>query len=298
MKLRNLFSHKPKVVSPREFSFGDWKEALLATKDAVSGKRLGILAAGIAYFMTLAFFPLVAAVIAISSFVLEPNQIKDLASSIEQFFPKDIAALISTQLTTALNDKSANIIIAVISILIALFSVSGAVQNTISASNAAYDVEENRGFIKQRLVSFEMLLLFMANGALIGLILLMNAPTLVDLGLHPVVVGILSIGRWLILPVILSVTLAVFYRYGPNRPDPKWQWVSWGSTIAAVLWLLITVGFFIYARYFANFSQSYGTFAGIIVLMSWLNLSALVILLGAETNHRLEKQTSSRTTKK
>ncbi len=284
--------------SPRQFKLNDWKEALLATKESISNKRIGILAAGIAYFMTLAFFPLIAASIAIAGFVIEPSQIQSVAQSIQSFFPKDIADLINDQLTGALNNKSANVVIAIFAILLALFSVSGAAQNAVNASNAAYDVEEDRGFLSLRIVSVVVMLIFMAVGAVIILLLLLNAPSLVDLGLHPIAAGIISIGRWLVLPILLSLALAFFYRYGPNHKSPRWQWVSWGSVIAAVLWLLVTVAFFIYARYFAHFSESYGTFAGIIVLMTWLNLSAFVILLGAEINNRLQRQTKRKTTKR
>lgn len=298
MLLSRILSRQPLAVSPRQFKISDWKDALLATKDAISNKRIGILAAGIAYFMTLAFFPLIAASIAIASFVIEPSQIQDVAQSVQAFFPKDIADLINDQLTSALDNKSVNAIIAVFAILLALFSVSGAAQNAVNASNAAYDVEEDRGFVNLRIVSVAVMLIFMAVGAIIIILLLSNAPALVDIGLHPILAGAISIGRWILLPVVLSVALAFFYRYGPNHKSPQWQWVSWGSVIAATLWLLVTVAFFVYARYFAHFSESYGTFAGIIVLMTWLNLSAFVILLGAEINNRLQRQTKRKTTKR
>jgi membrane protein len=100
-----------------------------------------------------------------------------------------------------------------------------------------------------------------------------------------------------VLILIVALFLAVFYRYGPNRETPYWQWVSWGSVLASVLWLGVTALFFVYARYFADFSDSYSVFAGIIVLMTWLNLTAFIVLLGAEVNNRLEKQTSEATTK-
>lgn len=297
MQLFNIFSRQPAVRSPREFNINDWKEALLATKAAISSKRIGILAAGIAYFMTLAFFPLIAALIATASFIVDPDQIKDIAAAVEHFLPSDLAGLVNAQLKSALGNKASSTIIAIVSILIALFSISGAAQNAISASNAAYDVEEDRNFIKLRLVSLAVIFIFLVGGIFILMTMLLNKQTLVEVGLNDAIATGASVVRWLLLPVVLSIMLACFYRYGPNRPSPKWQWVSWGSVVASILWLLITIGFFVYIRYFANFSKSYGTFAGIIILMTWLNLSAFVILLGAEVNHRLERQTSRKTTK-
>lgn len=297
MRFKHLFTKQTLAQSPRDFSFTDWKAALLATKDSVGDTRIGILAAGIAYFMTFAFFPLIAASIAIASFMLEPQQIQDAVQLTEQFFPADIATLINDQLTAALANKSASTIVAVISILIALFSISGAVQNSINASNAVYGVDESRAFIRLRLVSLAVLgIFFVAGLAIIG-VLLLNVSFLQSLGVPYFIAVVLSFGRWLVLPFVLGLALSAFYRYGPNRSNPKWQWVTWGSAIAAVLWLLVTALFFIYVRFFANFTESYGTLAGIIVLMSWLNLSAFCILLGAAVNNQLEQRTGRKTTK-
>src|SRR5690242_4842 len=116
MKLTNLFSRKKPVATPRKFSIDDWKEAFFATKEAISSKRIGILAAGIAYFMTLAFFPLVAASIAIAGYMVQPGHIQGVATAIEHYLPTDIAGLINGQLKAALENKAANTIVAVISI--------------------------------------------------------------------------------------------------------------------------------------------------------------------------------------
>jgi membrane protein len=119
---------------------------------------------------------------------------------------------------------------------------------------------------------------------------------LAGLGVPGYLVMFLSIVRWLLLIGIIMLALAALYRYGPNRQNPKWQWVSWGAIAATMLWLLATIAFFVYARYFAHFSDSYSLFAGIIVMMTWFNLSALTFLIGAEVNHNLEKQTNGDTT--
>lgn len=299
-KIKKVIAGKshPFASSPRKFSIYDWKLALLATKDSLSNKRLGVLAAGIAFFSTLAFFPLMAASVAIASFFINKDSLNDIVDGIQAFLPADIASLISTQLAQALSNQAANVFIAIIAILISLFSILGAVQNLISAINAAYDLEENRKVIKLRLTS----LLIMGAGFLAGLIiitlLLMNTPLLTGVGVPYWLATTFSVLRWPVLLVVVVVLLAVIYRYAPNKPKPQWQWVSWGSVIAALLWMLATVGFFVYARFFANFSDSYSTFAGIIVLMTWLNLTALTILVGAEVNNQLERQSVVKKSKK
>lgn len=281
----------PFASTPYEFKVEDWKLALLATKDSVSGKRIGILAAGIAYFATLAFFPFMAAAVAIAGFVISPDQLHSIVTSIEGFLPADIASLVTSQLQTAVYNKSANVLIAIFGILLAIFSVSGAVANMISASNVSYEVEETRKFVKLRLTSLAILGSGVVAGILVVALLLLTGPILGPLGVPGYLITILSIARWFAIAAVVAVMLAVFYKYGPNRPNQKWQWVSWGSIIASVLWLIGTALFFIYARYFAHFSQTYSLFAGIIVLMTWFNLTSFIILLGAEINYRLENQT-------
>jgi membrane protein len=285
---------EPMTSTPRDFSFQDWKLALKATKDTITNKRVGLLAAGIAYFATFAFFPLLAASVAIASFFISDSSLQGVVHGLETYLPADIASLVSTQLTTALHNQSSSTLIAVVAILISLFSVSGANYNLINASNVAYERQESRGVIKLRLVSFRLLFLNLLGGLLIiGLLLI--EPLLDTLGTPDAVITAVGIIRWAAIAVVIGLMLAVFYRYGPDRQTPKWQWVSWGSLIAAAIWMLGTALFFVYTRYLANFSDSYSLFAGIIVLMTWFNLSAFIVLLGAGINHQLEKQPARRT---
>jgi len=288
---------QPLAAKPRDFKLVDWKIALLATKDALAAKRIAILAAGIAYFATFAFFPLIAAGVAIASLVISHDQLEAIIGSVNGFLPADIAQLISVQLETAFNNQASSAIIAVVGVLIALFSISGAVINLISASNVSYEEKEERGFIALGLTSLGLMLAGAVGGMLIIGLLLMNAPPLEHLGVPAYIIPVISIVRWILIAIIIAITLAVFYRYGPDRSTPKWQWVSWGSCLATIIWMIGTALFFVYARYFANFSDSYSIFAGIIVLMTWFNLTSFIILLGAEINYRLETQTLRKTSK-
>lgn len=281
---------RPKAESPTDFSLKTWRDAFKETKNAFSNKSLPILAAGVAYFCTLAFFPLMAAAVAIAAFVISDSQLQGVVASLGQYLPADIAGLVSSQLKTLVTEDSNSIVIAAFSILLSLFSVSGAVQNLVSATNVAYSVTERRGFIKLRLLSLVMTVSAVALGFVVLALLIVNAGFLESFGVPALVADILVIARWPVLIGLMILILAVFYRYGPNRDNPDWQWVSWGAVIATAIWLLATILFFVYAQNFANFSETYSLFAGIIVLMIWLNVSALTVLLGAEVNHRLESK--------
>ena len=288
-----IFRQKSKNLadSPAELSKTDWKKALLETKNALGDKNIPILAAGVTYFSTLAFFPLVAALVAIAGFVINADQIQNVVHTLNNYLPKDIASLVSTQLQNVSDKHPANIVVAVFAILLSVFSVAGAVQNAMNATNVAYNVKETRKFFKLKFTSFVMTFGLIAVSFVILPLLLINQEFLEGLGVPGFISAVFPYARWLILVALVTVALAIFYRYAPNRKDPKWQWVSWGAAAATILWLLATVLFFVYAQYFAGFSDTYSLFAGIIVLMTWLNVSAFIIILGAEVNHRLEAKT-------
>jgi membrane protein len=105
--------------------------------------------------------------------------------------------------------------------------------------------------------------------------------------------------RWIAYPLVfagIGLVLAVLYRYGPDRDHAKWRWVSWGSALALIAWLAMSVGFSIYLSNFANYDRTYGPLGAAIGFMMWVYLSSQVVLLGAELNAEIEHQTARDTT--
>ncbi len=282
--------------TPRKFALKDWKNALSQTRSAIHSKRIGILAAGIAYFLTFAVFPAIAAGVAILSFVISKPQFNNVVTVIENVLPNDLANLIISQLESALVSPSSSALIVIFGIVISLVSLSGAMTNIMNASNAIYEVDETRKKARVRVIGLG----FIAAGAVITIIvlglLILQDSYLESIGISPLFSDIIIAVRWLVITVLVTFGLAYFYRYAPNRQNPHWQWVTWGSCIATLIWLAGTILFFIYARYLADYTEAYSVFAGIIILMIWLNLTAFAVLLGAEINFRLENQTRARTT--
>jgi membrane protein len=108
-----------------------------------------------------------------------------------------------------------------------------------------------------------------------------------------VLVGIL---RWLLLPAGMILALTVVYRYAPDRDEPKWSWASPGALVATLAWLVASALFAVYTGNFAKYNQTYGSLGAVIVLMLWLFITALCVILGAELNAELERQTFRDTT--
>lgn len=292
---RTTSAHKRAADSPSELPKSSWKQALKETQNALRDKSLPMLAAGVAFFTTLAFFPMLAAGVTIAALVIDQGQIAQIVATLDSYLPKDLASLISTQLQTLSRKETGGILVVVIAILISLYSASAATQNLITATNRSYDVEESRGFVKVKLFSLALTLGGLLVAFIVLPLLLVTADFLSNIGIPEGVSTLIVWLRWPLILVAITITLAAFYRYGPDRKDPKWQWVSWGAGAATLIWLIGTALFFLYAQNYGSFSESYGVFAGIIILMTWLNLTAFIFLIGAEVNHRLERQTDTST---
>jgi membrane protein len=165
----------------------------------------------------------------------------------------------------------------------------------VTGVNLAYDESETRKFFKLRGLA---ILFTLGAMALMGIALatIVGYPPIAD-DLPTVLRWLVAIVRFLILGGLLVVALAVLYRFAPDRDQPRWTWVSPGSLVATLLWVLATIGFAIYATFFGNYNKTYGALAGIIILMFWLFISAYVVLVGAELNTEMELQTARDTTK-
>lgn len=276
------------AAGPARLSRTEWKRVLIGTKNSLGSKNLPTLAAGIAYYAILAFFPMLAAAVAIAALLITPEQLDSLVAGAETYLPADVSSVVSTQLQNLVSRRADNFLAAAIALAIALFGASGASKNLVIASNVAYEVKESRGWLAQQVWGILWTLAGIFFGFLFAALLAANGSLLEHIGLSDPLISWLLYGRWIVILLITIAGLAIFYRYGPSRPQVRWQWVLWGAAIATTIWMLATTLFFLYVQNFANYTQSYSLFAGIIVLMIWMNLSALIVLIGAEINYQLE----------
>ena len=116
------------------------------------------------------------------------------------------------------------------------------------------------------------------------------------IGLRGATAVLLRFARWPVMLVLLALFLAVIYRYGPSREHARWQWVSWGSAFAAVAWIVVSLLFAWYVASFGNYNKTYGTLGAAVGFMTWIWISAAIVLLGAALNAELEAQTARDTT--
>ena len=136
-----------------------------------------------------------------------------------------------------------------------------------------------------------VLAVIVALGLVIALPALFNA-----IGLNWLVEMAVSLVRWPVLAVLAIAGFAVLYRYGPSRAQPRWRWVSWGAAVAVAMWLIGSALFSLYVTHFGNYNETYGAAGAVVVLLMWFLLSSYAILIGAEINAEMERQTTRDTT--
>jgi membrane protein len=281
--------------TPQQIPARGWKDVAMRVKEEVKTDNIGLVGAGVAFYALLALFPSLVALISLYGLVVEPAQASRQVEEMLSFIPESSRAIIETQLENITNSPKAGLGIGLaVAVLGALWSASGGMRALMTGLNVAYDEQESRKFIKLRLASLALTLgaVIFAAAALGGIV---GVPAAFDAG-EPIGLALAWL-RWPALALLMMVGLSAIYRFGPDRDDPKWSWVSWGAGIATLLWVAMSAIFSFYVSSFGKFNKTYGALAGVVVLMLWLSLSAFIVLLGAEINAELERQTVVDTTR-
>src|SRR5215210_3639613 len=282
---------------PTQIPWAGWKQVLKRAWAEHKADNMPIIAGGVAFFGFLSAFPALIATISIYGLVSSPADVTRQMEDLSAQLPEEAQRLLKTQLTSiAENSGGALSIGLVISILAALWSASGGVGSLVTAINLAYDEVEARGFLKLKLLSLGLTL-----GAIVFVLITFGLVAIVPAVLDALPLGVVGTIlaqalRWVLLLAVFAGSLAVLYRVAPDRDAPQMRWVSLGSVIVTVIWVIVSVGFSLYVDNFGSYDKTYGTIAGVIVLMLWLYLTCFLVLLGAEINAEVEHQTAHDTT--
>lgn len=282
--------------APSHISGKGWKEILLRVKAEIAADHISVVAAGVAFYALLSIFPAIAALISIAGLVFDPAQIAEQLDTVVTMLPESAAGILQEQVTKVAGDETGTGIVAFFGIAIALYGAMKGVMTLMEGLNIAYDEEETRGTVKLYLTAL-VITLCMILGLIAGLALVIVLPSLVALGhLPPALETAVNLLKWPLMAVLAMLGLAAIYRFAPSRADPKWRWVSVGAVVATLLWILGTLAFSIYVTNFGSYTETYGALGGVIILLTWMWLSAFVILGGAELNAEIEQQTAHDTT--
>lgn len=284
--------------SPLQIPARGWKEVVTRAWNESSQDNIGLVAAGVAFYGFLALVPLLGAVVLTYGIVADPQTVVGNVKSLTSLMPQDAAKLIGQQLMSVVQTSGSKKGIGlVIAIAIALFGARNAAGSIITALNIAYEEKETRGFVRVNLLALGITAgaVLMAVAALVAIAALGYLEKLVP-NLPGFVATIGKILSYILLVLGGAAGAATLYRYGPARRDAKWEWITPGSIFAAVAWVLLTLGFGFYVAHFGNYNKTYGSLATVVILVTWMYLSAYVLLFGAELNSELEQQTAKDTT--
>jgi membrane protein len=282
---------------PGEIPGKGWKDVLWRVKNQIKEDKLSIIAAGVAFYGLLAIFPALIALVALYGLVFDPAQVEQQISAVSGILPAEAADIVLGQLRDLTStDRRALGAGAIGGIVLALWSASAGMRTLMQALNVAYDEEEKRGFFR-----FYGTALLLTLGAIAGMIvaisLVVALPAVLKLlGLDDALKWLISIAAWPILIVMVLVGLSIVYRFGPSRRPARWRWVSGGAILATVLWLIGSLLFTFYVTKFGNYNETYGSVGAIVILLMWFLLSSYAVLIGAELNAEMERQTRRDTT--
>jgi len=252
-----------------------------------------------AFYWFRSVFPLLAAGAGmLGLFNVSGKTITNLTESITDALPGRAGDLLVEAVTKAAGASDGAILAVLFGLALALWSASSGCVGMQLGLDVAYDVHDDRKFVKKRLVAFELMLAMLVLGGAATALIVFGAPlgdSLRDnLPFGRAFVVLWTALRWIGGIAALTGLFATIYYLAPNRDTPRWVWVSPGGILAAVIWLAASVGFSIYVSHFGTYDETYGPLAGVVVLLLWLYLTALAVVLGGELNAELERQSAAR----
>ena len=274
-----------------------WRDIAVRTWKETSDDNISLLAAGVAFYSFLAFVPMLAAIVLIYGIVAAPGDVAGHLETLTRILPTDAAKIVADQMKSMTETPVTRSTVGlVIAILLAIYGAMRGATSVIGALNVTYDESETRNFFRTTGLSFAFTL-----GAVIVAIVAMlaiSAMSLIGTVIHlpafaaPLVTG----GLWIGTALVASGLVAVVYRYGPDRQDARWTWLTPGAVFASVVALLATFLFGLYVSHFAGYNATYGALGAVVSFLMWLYVTAFVVLLGAELNAEIERQTAQDTT--
>jgi membrane protein len=280
--------------TPTELSLRDYRAIIVRAGREALHDHIPNLAAAIAYYSFLAIPSLLLVAVGAFSLFASPDAIGTFTEKLAGVVPREALTLIEDSLRRVTeNNASSGIVMAVVGTVLAFWSLTGAMQTLMWALNTAYERDETRGFLQRRLTALVMVILMLFAFALaFGLLVL--GPHLSGwigeaVGIEAVIYWLWWTAQWPLLILGLLVAFSTILYLGPNVDHPRWQFLTFGTALAVVVWLLGSGAFAVFVSQFGSYNKAWGSVAAVIVMLTWLWLSALALLFGAELNAEAER---------
>ena len=296
MQLEHFDGHS--ATHPLAIPISGWWAVAKRTYDQASKDNLGLIAAGVAFYGFLALVPVLGAIVLTFGLILDPAQIVEHFAELAPTLPADVARLIGEQLDSLIATSSGKKGLGLLASLgLALFGAMKGADAIVTALNIAYEETNKRGFfsgnVANALITLGAVLIVVALAIAAGTA---HALEVFAGPLSSILAILVKVAGWAMAALVTTAAIAALYRYGPSRANAQWRWLTPGSLFAMTGLLATSSLFGWYASNFGNYNATYGSLGAIVVLLMWLYLSAYVLLLGAELNAEVERQTAVDTT--
>jgi membrane protein len=273
-----------------------WKDVFVRAAKESAADSIGLAAAGVSFYAFLAMVPLLGATVLIYGLAADVQTVNAHVAQIVSVLPGDAGKLIGDQLVSVVQSSSGKKGIGLaIALAFALFGARNAAGGAINALNIAYDARECRSFVAVTLLALAMTMVAVlaAVFAMLGI----GAISFMHLALPaagPATRALSGTLAYVLLALAGATGAALLYRYGPSRAKTKWRWLTPGSVLFALAWVILTLGFGFYVQRFGSYGATYGSLSAVVVMLTWLYLSAYALLFGAELNSELDQHDAAR----
>jgi membrane protein len=276
-----------------DLSRRDFKAILIRAGKEALNDQITDLAAALAYYSFLAIPSILLVALGVFSAFADPSAVQTLIDKVGSVAPAEVTALLDDSLTRMSQNDSGSWAMAAVGFVLAFWTTTGAMTSLMRALNRAYDQDETRGFVRQRLSAVLMVAVMLVAFALVFGLLVMG-PALSGwigdaVGMEAVLKWLWWVAQWPVLILGLLAAFATVLYLGPNVEQRRWQFVTPGSLFAVVVWLLVSGLFAVYTATFASYNKAWGSLAAVIVMLTWLWLTGCALLFGAEINAEAER---------
>jgi membrane protein len=280
--------------SPTDLGKRSWFTTVKRTAKEFSNDNLTDWAAALTYYAVLSIFPALIAMMSILGLVVDPATItRVITETVSALGPQSAVDTFTRPLEEISQSQSTAFFGLIVGIALAIWTASNYVGAFMRASNAVYEREEGRPFWKLKPLQLLVTLILVMLAALVVVSLIVSGPVAEAVGnavgLGDTAVLVWQIAKWPVLLLVVMFMLGVLYWSSPNAKPAGFRWVSPGSVVAVVVWILASVAFAFYVAEFASYNKTYGALGGVIVFLVWLWITNIAILLGAELNSETER---------
>ena len=280
--------------APTDMPARSWKDTLKRTVSEFKEDNLTDWAAALTYYAVLSIFPALIALLSIVGLVVDPATVtRVLTETISALGPASAIDTFKDPIEEISRNQSHGGLGLIVGLAGALWTASGYVGAFMRASNSIYEIEETRPFWKLRPLQILVTLVMVLMLAVVALGLIVSGPVAEAIGgavgMGDTAVTVFQYGKWPVLLVVVMLMLAILYYTAPNAKLPGFTWISPGSIVAVLLWLIASALFALYVANFSSYDKTYGTLGGVVVFLVWMWITNIAVLLGAELNAELER---------